>query len=70
MQITSAANPVLVKLRRTAKALGKPQSVVAANWLATPAMTRSYSPTRHLGMTRAQYNAGQAIVSRLAECAR
>jgi len=66
----TTSNPILAKLRRSAKALGKPQSTVAANWLATPAMNRPYSPTRHLGMTRAEYNKGQAIVRRLAACAR
>ncbi len=66
----STSNPLLTKLRRTAKVLGKPQSTVAANWLATPAMTQGYSPSRHLGMTRAEYVKGQAIVRRLAGCAR
>jgi homoaconitase/3-isopropylmalate dehydratase large subunit len=68
--LASTTNPVLTNLRRTARILGKPQSAVAANWLNTPAKTRPYSTARHLGMTRAQYNEGQSIIRRLAECAR
>jgi hypothetical protein len=64
----STTNPVLQLLRSTARDLGKPQSVVAANWLRRP--VRQYSAARNLGMTRAQYNAGYAVVRRLAAVAR
>jgi hypothetical protein len=66
--MTSNDNPVLNRLRETAAILGKPQSVVAANWLRRP--VRMYSAARNLGMTRKQYDQGYAVVRRLAECAR
>ena len=61
---TSVANPVLNLLRSTAETLGKPQSVVAANWMRRP--QRKYSPTRNLGITRSEYNEAQAVILRLA----
>ena len=66
--MTSTANPVLNQLRQTARDLQKPHSVVAANWLRRP--QPKYSPTRNLGITRAEYSQAWAIIRRLAEVTR
>lgn len=65
---SSHSNPALRQLRETADILGKPQAVVARNWLATPAMTK-YSPARSVGITRAEFNQAQRIMRRLAALA-
>lgn len=61
----TTSNPVLTQLRDTARLLRKPQAVVAANWLRTPAMT-TYDEDRNIGLTAEQFTYGMSIVRRLA----
>jgi hypothetical protein len=66
--MSSQTNPALRQLRETAEILGRPQRTVAANWLRSPAMTR-YSPSRSVGVTRAEFDRAQLIMRRLARAA-
>lgn len=59
----SHSNPVLEMLRDTARALRKPQSEVARNWLNTPAMTAF---RRGHGVTRKEFDQYLLIARRLA----
>jgi hypothetical protein len=65
-QTNSRANTVLNQLREASDILRKPQSVVAADWIRAGVTTKAYSPTRHAGITRAEYKRAQVVVQRLA----
>lgn len=69
-QTPSRSNIILSQLRETADILGKPQSVVAANWVRAGVTTKLFSASRHVGVARADYQRAQIIVQRLAASVR
>lgn len=69
-QHSSRSNIVLNQLRETADILGKPQAIVAANWIRAGVTVKPYSSTRHAGISRAEYKRAQVIVQRLAGAVR
>ena len=65
-QTSSQANTVLNQLRETADIVGKPQSVVAANWISSGVTSKPDCPTQNEGITAGEYPRARGIVRRLA----
>lgn len=63
------SNTVLNLVRDTARRLNMPQSVVAANWKKNGMLNKTYSATRNVGITRAEYKKALIILNRLANTA-
>ncbi|PPF24264.1 hypothetical protein C5C45_00510 [Rathayibacter rathayi] len=58
-------NPVLCMLRDTARLLGKPQSVVAGNWLRSPATT-TFRADQSPGVSADEFESAMSLLRRLA----